>query len=135
MRQATWIRPGWSPLNITLMVLGFIIFWPLGLAMLFYMQFGKRLRRKSRTVSEPSQTPPPEQPKDYHFGRPENEDIVAQRAKELERMEEERRRLDEMKTRLESASSSPEKDRDREEFSDFMRNRRGQRGSEDPQNT
>ena len=28
------IKPQWSPLTIALMVLGFIIFWPLGLAML-----------------------------------------------------------------------------------------------------
>ena len=30
--NATFIKPHWSPLTIALMVLGFVIFWPLGLA-------------------------------------------------------------------------------------------------------
>ena len=30
------IKPQWSPLTIALMVMGFIIFWPLGLAVLGY---------------------------------------------------------------------------------------------------
>lgn len=31
------LRPAWTPLTILLMVLGFIMFWPLGLAMLAYI--------------------------------------------------------------------------------------------------
>ena len=34
------IKPQWSPLTIGLMVLGFIVFWPLGLAMLGYILLG-----------------------------------------------------------------------------------------------
>ena len=36
------IKPQWSPLTIGLMVLGFIIFWPLGLAMLAYIIWGEK---------------------------------------------------------------------------------------------
>ena len=35
------IKPEWSPVTIALMVLGFIIFWPLGLAMLAYILWGE----------------------------------------------------------------------------------------------
>ena len=39
--NATFIKPQWSPLTIALMVLGFVIFWPLGLAMLAYILWGE----------------------------------------------------------------------------------------------
>ena len=37
------IRPAWTPATIGLMVLGFVMFWPLGLAMLAYILWGDRL--------------------------------------------------------------------------------------------
>src|ERR1700749_4870183 len=39
--NAAFIKPQWGPLTIALMVLGFIIFWPLGLAMLAYILWGE----------------------------------------------------------------------------------------------
>ena len=39
--NATFIKPQWGPLTIALMVLGFVIFWPLGLAMLAYILWGE----------------------------------------------------------------------------------------------
>ena len=36
------IKPQWSPLTIALMVMGFIIFWPLGLAVLGYILWGEK---------------------------------------------------------------------------------------------
>lgn len=39
MNQSALIRPDWTPATIALMVLGFIVFWPLGLAMLAYILF------------------------------------------------------------------------------------------------
>ena len=35
--NTTFIKPQWGPLTIALMVLGFVVFWPLGLAMLAYI--------------------------------------------------------------------------------------------------
>ena len=35
------IKPQWGPLTIALMVLGFIVWWPLGLAMLAYILWGE----------------------------------------------------------------------------------------------
>ena len=43
MTNRSMIRPAWTPATIGLMVLGFIIAWPLGLAMLAYIIWGDRL--------------------------------------------------------------------------------------------
>ena len=40
MTNTNALRPGWTPVTIGLMVLGFIVFWPLGLAMLAYILWG-----------------------------------------------------------------------------------------------
>ena len=37
------LRPSWTPLTIALMVIGFMIFWPLGLIMLAYILWGERV--------------------------------------------------------------------------------------------
>ena len=44
MYRTALIRPDWTPATIGLMVLGFFVFWPLGLAMLAYILFGERLQ-------------------------------------------------------------------------------------------
>ena len=43
MNSSTSIRPGWSPVTIGIMVVGFIIAWPLGLAALAYILWGDRI--------------------------------------------------------------------------------------------
>jgi len=42
MNTSALIRPAWTPATIALMVLGFVVFWPLGLAMLAYIIWGDR---------------------------------------------------------------------------------------------
>ena len=44
MRANPVIRPGFHPMSIGLMIVGFVIAWPLGLAMLAYMLWGDRMR-------------------------------------------------------------------------------------------
>ena len=34
------LRPAWTPVNILLMIVGFAVFWPLGLFMIAYMIWG-----------------------------------------------------------------------------------------------
>ena len=43
MTHTQALRPGWTPLTIAMMVLGFVFFWPLGLAMLAYILWGDRI--------------------------------------------------------------------------------------------
>ena len=38
-----FLKPGWAPLNIFLMIVGFVLFWPLGLAMLGFNLWGHKL--------------------------------------------------------------------------------------------
>ena len=40
--KSCMIKPAWTPATIGLMVLGFVVFWPLGLAMLAYILWGDR---------------------------------------------------------------------------------------------
>ena len=42
-RAEGWLDDRGTPAWIAAMVLGFILFWPIGLALLFYMIFGKRM--------------------------------------------------------------------------------------------
>src|SRR5690606_3895967 len=51
MNTTALIRPAWTPATIALMVLGFVVFWPLGLAMLAYIIWGDRLDGFKRDVN------------------------------------------------------------------------------------
>ena len=51
MNTTALIRPAWTPATIALMVLGFVVFWPLGLAMLAYILWGDRLDGFKRDVN------------------------------------------------------------------------------------
>ena len=46
------IRPAWTPVTIAMMVLGFMIFWPLGLAMIAYIIWGDRLEQFKTDVNK-----------------------------------------------------------------------------------
>lgn len=43
MTSSTLIRPAWTPVTIAMMIIGFMIFWPLGLAMIAYIIWGDKL--------------------------------------------------------------------------------------------
>ena len=45
-------RGRWRALNIVLMIIGFAVFWPLGLAMLAWIIWGDEIRAKARTMKE-----------------------------------------------------------------------------------
>ena len=51
MNASALIRPAWTPATIALMVIGFMVFWPLGLAMLAYIIWGDRLDGFKRDVN------------------------------------------------------------------------------------
>ena len=52
MNTSALIRPAWTPATIALMVLGFVFFWPLGLAMLAYIIWGDRLPGVKRDINQ-----------------------------------------------------------------------------------
>lgn len=135
MNQSALLRPDWTPATIALMILGFVVFWPLGLAMLAYIMFGERLRGFKKDMNESA---------DGFFsscrrsqGRYRNHFSTGNvafddwRKAELERLEEERRKLDEMRAEFDSYVRELRRAKDQEEFDRFMRGRNNKRDGND----
>jgi hypothetical protein len=125
MTTTALIRPAWTPATIALMVIGFMVFWPLGLAMLAYIIWGDRLDgfkrdwkgakgsmfagcgRKAREAYRP-------------HARTGNVAFDDWRDKELQRLDEERRKLDEMRDEFDAYARELRRAKDQEEFDRFM---------------
>ncbi|MBB4570419.1 DUF2852 domain-containing protein [Rhizobium leucaenae] len=133
--QSALLRPDWTPATIALMILGFVVFWPLGLAMLAYILFGERLRDFKRDVNQKA---------DgmfagcgRHRGRYRQHFSTGNvafddwRRAELERLEEERRKLDEMRAEFDTYVRELRRAKDQEEFDRFMRDRNNVKRNDD----
>ncbi len=119
-------RGRWTALNIVLMIIGFAVFWPLGLAMLAWILWGDQIGAKAeefkgqfRSFSERA----PRLHREAHGfrGRTGNVAFDEYREQELKRLEEERRKLEAMRAEFESFLSELRRVKDREEFDRFMR--------------
>lgn len=127
MTQSALIRPDWTPATIALMVLGFIVFWPLGLAMLAYILFGDKLGNYKRSASEKvdgmcAGFRRAQGRSERHFSTG-NVAFDDWRRAELERIEEQRRKLDEMRSEFYAYMRELRRAKDQEEFDRFMRER------------
>jgi hypothetical protein len=105
-----------------------MVFWPLGLAMLAYIIFGDRLRGFKRDVNQATdgffascRRPHGRHRPHFSTGNVAFDDW---RKAELDRMEEERRKLDEMREEFDSYLRELRRAKDQEEFDRFMRDRR-----------
>ena len=107
------IRPAWTPLNIVLMVLGFMIFWPLGLAMLAWIIWGDRVVDRVQDAEV-----------HWHSRKSGNTAFDDYRRAELERLEEKRRELDREADDFQAFMRELRSAKDKEEFDRFMANRR-----------
>ncbi len=107
------IRPAWTPLNIVLMVLGFIIFWPLGIAMLVWIIWGDRMVAKVQDAEV-----------HWHTRKTGNEAFDDYRREQLDRLEDERRQLDQEAEDFQEFLHGLRRARDKEEFDSFMSARR-----------
>lgn len=131
------IKPQWGPLTIALMVLGFIIWWPLGLAMLAYIlwgeNFGGSAEKAEKWVNKQRSWAREHCGRNSHrHGLRHSSGNVAfdeYRAEQLKRLEEERRRLDEEIQAFHEYMRNLRMAKDREEFDRFMRDRNGNRPS------
>ena len=131
MTTTALIRPAWTPATIALMVIGFVVFWPLGLAMLAYIIFGDRLKTFKKDANETV---------DGMFAscrskfggrrgptfRSATGNVAFDdwRDAELARLDEERRKLDAMREEFDSYVRELRRAKDQEEFDRFMRERR-----------
>ena len=129
------IKPQLSPVTIALMVLGFVVFWPLGLAMLAYIIWGEKFggspekaqaywnKGRSWCSSNKGQF----RSHRYASTSSGNAAFDDYRAEQLRRLEEERARLDAEIDAFHEYMANLNKAKDREEFDRFMNERRGSR--------
>jgi len=121
------LRPAWTPVNIALMVLFFVVgLWPLGLAAIVYMMYGKEMgldlsnwgnakssaKRAAKGFTWTSSRTP------YSSG---NAAFDEWRTAEMERLDEERRKLDEAREAFDAHMKELRMARDRDEFDAFRR--------------
>lgn len=132
MQGNCWLRPGFHPLSIGLMVAGFIVFWPLGLIMLAYMLWGERMRagwsevrpdlaRAARRAGFQAQ-------RHHRYGGTGNTAFDAYREAELRRLEEERAALERMREEFDEFLRKLRHAKDQEEFDRFKASRNNPAG-------
>jgi hypothetical protein len=131
------IKPQWGPLTIALMVLGFVVWWPLGLAILAYILWGEMFGGSAekargfvnRSRSWAENCGPRANGFRHHGFRNSSGNAAFDdyRAEQLKRLEEERRRLDEEINAFHEYMRNFRMAKDREEFDRFMNERRGSR--------
>ena len=117
-------KSSWKAPNVLLMILGFIFFWPLGLAMLAYIIWGEEMREmfkdfKSRVNTEFGESRC-SQRRSHGFSKTGNVAFDDYRKAELERLEEERRKLEAEKAEFEEFLVELRRVKDKEEFDRFM---------------
>ncbi|MEQ9448737.1 MAG: DUF2852 domain-containing protein [Rhodospirillaceae bacterium] len=132
--KSCMIKPAWTPVTIGLMVLGFVAFWPLGLAMLAYILWGDRFEGMLRDAKDQWRGSPLkgafEQMNTTAFARTGNVAFDDYRERELKRLEEERAKLDTMRAEFDDFLRELRRARDQEEFDRFMANRGRSTGDE-----
>jgi len=136
------IKPAWHPLTIGLMVGGFILAWPIGLAVLGYILWGEYMggsaEKAGRAFSRAKgwagncSSRNSGQGWGQSGGSSGNAAFDEYRTEQLRRLEEERRRLDEEIHAFHEHMRNLRMARDREEFDRFMRDRNGNRQGYEP---
>ena len=120
MSRSNRLRPGWSPVNIGLMVLGFVVFWPLGLAMLAYINWGDDMKGMfgdfQRRMGSGNCC-------GKGFSETGNVAFDDYRRSEMKRLDEERKRLEQERGDFEEFLRNLHRAKDQEEFDRFMKNR------------
>lgn len=130
MNHSCTLKPGWNPMSVGLMVVGFIVFWPLGLAMLAYILWGDRMKsawnearpnvvRMARETGFSGAA---------SYGRTGNAAFDEYRERELKRLEEERAAIERMRNEFDDFLRNLRKAKDQEEFDRFMSGRGNQAG-------
>ncbi|MCC7347303.1 MAG: DUF2852 domain-containing protein [Variibacter sp.] len=132
MRESAEQRSGrrrrcgrWSGFEIAAMVLGFVLFWPVGLAILFWILWNKQ---QGRTTALPQWTPAwarswgmPGASEAGALARASGNSAFEEwKQGELQRLEEEHRRLAAAQKEFQGFLDQLKRAKDREEFDRFM---------------
>ena len=127
MNTSTMIRPAWTPATVALTVAGFMVFWPLGLAMLAYVIFGDRFEGFKRDANATVDGMFRSCRKSSSYSATGNVAFDEWREKEIERLNEERRKLDELRADFEEELRELRRAKDQEDFDRFMAKRNASR--------
>jgi len=147
MYSRSVVRTGFHPVSIVVMVIGFMIAWPLGLLVLAYILWGERLGWRERLQSFGAGVRDGIARSTFardtfrnggasHRGRSGfgfgsstgNSAFDAYRAREMERLEAERRRLEDERRDFEAYMRDLRRARDQDEFDRFKAERARRRG-------
>jgi len=126
-----FLKPGWSPLNTVLMVIGFVAFFPLGLVMLAWNLWGHRWVDeqgdfKRAFTMQRNWAGDDRRWRASSMSKTGNTAFDEYRAVELAHLEEERRKFDDMRREFDDHLNNLRRARDQKEFDDFMDARRSQ---------
>ena len=132
MTYAHALRPAWTPLTVILMVLGFMVAWPLGLLVLAYILWGSNFpgvrshfdgmkRDWNDAWCSPRNGFRSERSYRSQSGNAAFDDY---RTEQLKRLDEERRRLDEEQKAFRDFVERLRRAKDQDEFDRFMAERR-----------
>ncbi|MBO0662295.1 DUF2852 domain-containing protein [Jiella sp. MQZ9-1] len=129
MSSQALIRPAWTPVTIAVMVGGFAVWWPLGLAMLAYILWGERLEGFKRDVNHSTDKFMNSMKRSGFkapFGHERTGNVAFDdwRDAELRRLDEERRKLNEAAADFEAYARELRRAKDQEEFDRYMRERK-----------
>ncbi len=123
------LKPAWSPMTVVGTILGFMIYWPLGLAMIAYVVWGDRfmnegqeLTGKLRRMGRRNGFASPER-FTGSFTRTGNVAFDDYRETTLKRLEEERSQLEAQEREFADFMKELRRARDKEEFDRFMQSR------------
>ncbi len=125
----TLVRPAWTPVTIAMMIFGFMIFWPLGLAMIAYIVWGDRLDHFKAEVNRATDgftgrcSRHARRANGWHQPASGNVAFDEWREAELKRLDEERQKLNEMRREFEDYSRELRRAKDQSEFDRFMNDR------------
>jgi len=135
MTHSALVRPAWTPATIAMMIIGFMIFWPLGLAMLAYILWGDRLDSFKSEINRATDNVTEKMTSPFRCGRGAarhhrtvrtgNVAFDDWREVELSRLEEERTRLDEMRHDFDEYLRELRRAKDENEFQTFMKSKNG----------
>ena len=133
------IKPEWSFITIVIMVIGFIVWWPLGLAMIAYIIWGERFggsaEKAEAWIKEKKGWAKKQKCRSrrHRGGRNSsgNEAFDDYRDEQLRRLDEERRRLDAEVRDFSDYMHNLHKARDRDEFDRYMNSRDQERRNGD----
>lgn len=127
MNTSTMLRPAWTPATVALTVAGFMVFWPLGLGMLAYVLFGDRFEGFKREANATVDGMFRSCRKSSSYSATGNVAFDEWREKEIERLNEERRKLDELRADFEEELRELRRAKDQEDFDRFMAKRNASR--------